>query len=455
MVLKRIFLTTARSIVVLLLALGVLLLVAYAALGYSPRYLYNAPSVATGIGAKLACSMRYVMAHDEQQAASDIRVYSPLLGLLRYEYDDQQQQVTAAMGPFRRQADFLPNTGCALQYDEDVRERVVWRNGHQASAPWPQGHHVDELDPLLQSRLVAMLQRDNEQGQDTRALLVVHQGRVVAEAYAPGYDENSLFLGWSMTKSVNGLLVGQQVLQGRMQVDEDHLFPQWQDERRSIQLQHLLHMTDGLAYDEIYDPGKVAPRMFFQEPSAADFMLSLPLRHTPGRVYEYSSGASNLLAHLVQQRLAEPSYTAVSVIAETFFQPLGMTHALYETDNAGLLMASSYLYASARDWAKFGQLMLNQGELNGVRFVSKEWVEQSLQPNSSSNRPDFGYQWWLNHGHSHARWPSLPSNAFAAQGNREQRLMVLPDQELVMVRLGWSPSKYPTDANMAEIMSWF
>ena len=173
--------------------------------------------------------------------------------------------------------------------------------------------------------------RQRTLGHDTRALLVVHNGNIVAEAYAPGYTERSLFLGWSMAKSITGLMIGQLEMQGKLEVTETGLFPQWQDGRSNISIEQLLHMTDGLAYDEIYDPGATAPAMLFQHPSAAAYMLSLPLRDEPG---------PPLPLFLRQHRLAEPAGATTHrrqqcrssrTFSRTFFPPAG--HATYGVRN--------------------------------------------------------------------------------------------------------------------------
>src|SRR5690554_5235054 len=446
-----------RWLLAIFIVLPLLLVTAaWAVLGYSPVYLYNAPSVATGIGAKLACSMRYVMAQNEQQAAADIKIYSPILALLDYQYDDEQRRVRASLAGYERTASWQEGIGCYLDYAGFTeRKRLHWPHADSIVADWPLGYEVHSIQPDMQQKLAAMLAEDNALGHDTRALLVVHNGAIVAEAYAPGYSERSLFLGWSMAKSITGLMIGQLEMQGKLDVTETGLFPQWQDGRSSISIEQLLHMTDGLAYDEIYDPGATAPAMLFQHPSAAAYMLSLPLRNEPGRYYRYSSGSTVLLNQLVQQRTAANNAAAVEHLAEHFFSPLGMQRMVYETDAAGLLMGSSYLYATARDWAKVGQLMLNGGEINGTRIVTKDWIQRALQPNGSANKRDFGYQWWLNKATDEPRWPGLPDNTFAAQGNREQRVLVIPDQDLVIVRLGWSPGKYRDNENFVEIASWF
>lgn len=433
------------------------LLVAMAlAAGITPKYIANAPEVATGIGARLACSMHFVMGHEEEQIAQDIKVYSPILSFLTYEYDEDNKTVSAQIAGVKRSASWQPKMGCALNYEGVVRKQIDWPQHYRvtASAPWPQGYDVRTTVPALQSKLTSLLNKDNELGFDTRALLVVHKGQIVAESYAEGYNEQSLFLGWSMAKSVTGLLAGWVVQQGKMNVLEMGLFPEWmQDERRTISIMNLLQMTDGLDYDETYKPGETAPAMLFQTADAAQYMIDRPLRHTPGEYYSYSSGSTNLLMYLIQQRLAKDPSEAVQIIDNQFFKPLGIESLVFESDNQGLLMGSSYMYANARDWAKFGQLMLNGGHLNNFYVVTPGWVRESIQPNASANKQNFGYNWWLNQPQE--RWASLAPTAYSSKGNREQRIMVLPDNELVIVRLGWSKDDYRDDEIAAQIMSWF
>lgn len=437
------------------MAVPVLLVITAWAAGITPKYIANAPEVATGIGARLACSMHFVMGQNEAQIADDIKVYSPILSYLTYEFDEENKTASAQIAGIKRTATWQPKMGCAMTYDGHERTQIEWPRMYTQKAAWPQGYEVETIDSGLQAKLDTMLATDNELGMDTRALLVVHKGQIVAEAYAEGYNEDSLFLGWSMAKSVTSLLTGWMVQQGKMNVLEMGLFPQWQhDERRTISIMNLLQMTDGLAYDETYKPGETAPAMLFQAADPVQYMVNLPLRHTPGEHYNYSSGSTNLLMHLIQQRLGkgDPN-AAVNIMAHDFFRPLGIKSFVFESNNQGVLMGSSYMYANARDWAKIGQLMLNEGHLNNFYVVTPEWIRESTQPNASANQQNFGYNWWLNQ--PQIRWPSLAPTAYSAKGNREQRIMVLPDNELVVVRLGWSAGAYRDDENAAEIISWF
>lgn len=430
---------------------------AYVFVGYSPIYIYNAPAVATGIGAKLACSARYVSEMPLEQLRADIEVYSPILGLLEYEFDDATKTASASLpGIKTRTASYQNNMGCYLDYRGfNQRAQIDWPDMKSANAAWPKGNVVLTIDSNVQENLDAMLAADNADGHDTRALLVAHKGKIVAESYADGFSEESRFLGWSMAKSVTAQLLGQLEMAGRVNVSETDIFPEWTDGRASISIENMLNMTDGLAYDEHYDPGDTAVRMLFQEPDAAEYMRSLPLRDAPGTTFNYSSGITNVLAEIVHQRIEGDYAQDALTIANDFFRPMGMTSAVFETDASGAFVGSSYLYASARDWARVGQLMLNGGELNGVRFMTEDYVSRALQYSNAENERAYGYQWWLNIGDAQRRWKDLPRSSYAAMGNREQRVMVIPDDELVIVRLGWSPKDYIDNDNFAEIRSWF
>jgi CubicO group peptidase (beta-lactamase class C family) len=446
-----------RSAVVILALVILLFAVAYFAVGYSPIYLYNAPSVATGIGAKLACSGRFVSGFDLDKTATDIEVYSPILTMLDYEYDEQNKSVSASLlGLKTRTAQFKPGIGCALDYkNTNVRDTVSWPVMKSPNAAWPKGNVVFSINPDIQMKLDDMLAADNAAGHDTRAMLVVHKGKIVAESYVADIDAQTPLLGWSMTKSLNSVILGHLEMKGLVNVNETDLYPHWSDDGRAdISIENLLHMTDGLNYSETYDPGEPAVRMLFQEPDAAEFTASLKLRDEPGTRFTYSSGTANIIADIVQQRIEGDVQTDTDYIIDNIFRPMGMTNVTYEMDASGLFLGSSYFYATARDWARLGQLMLNGGELNGHQIMSPEFHARSLQNNRSENKPAYGYQWWLNTT-AEPRWPDLPKNTYAAMGNREQRVLVIPNDELVIVRLGWSPKDYIDNKNFSEIRTWF
>lgn len=441
------------------LALSLLILVGTTSLlGVTPNYVMSAPDIGGGIGAKLLCSAVYVSGFGKAQAFTDLEQYSPLLRYLDVQYDDNARTVQASLlGMGKTTALYLPGLGCANEYpDEHARNTLQPQPMAHLDSRWPHGNRVDSIQPQTQALIDNLVAEDNREGLNTRALLVVHRGQIVAESYAQGAGPNTPLIGWSMSKSLTSVMLGNLLLRGKLDITQRPVFTQWsQDARRDISLQNMLQMSDGLSFSERYSPGDDVSTMLFTQASITDYALARPLEHPPGVHFNYSSGTANLLARVYYDHTGGSLQTAYDDFMENIALPLSFQDAVFETDAEGVFVGSSYFYASARDWARLGQLMLNGGEINGRRVVSEDWVAQSTAPNSSENNRAYGYQWWLNGGGDDLRWPDLPADVFAAQGNRQQVLMVLPAQELVMVRLGWTSGSYPINERMARIAESF
>jgi CubicO group peptidase (beta-lactamase class C family) len=301
--------------------------------------------------------------------------------------------------------------------------------------------------------LEELVAADNAAGLNTRALLVAQGGEIKAEAYAQNADPQTPLLGWSMAKSLISVMLGNLEMRGLIDLRGPAGFDQWaNDKRAEILISDLLTMTDGLDFSETYNPGDDATSMLFTSPSASDYTLAKPLAFEPGTHFNYSSGTANILARLYGDALGSAQAAYDDYVAE-IAEPLGMSNAVFEMDASGVFFGSSYFYASARDWARLGQLMLNQGAINGRRIVTPEWIQRATSPNGSTNGPAYGYQWWLNDGAAQLRWPSLPADAFAANGNRQQVVMVIPSASTVIVRLGWTAGSYPVDTHFKQILS--
>lgn len=434
----------------------VLLLVAglSALAGITPAFIIYGPGVGSGIGSKLLCSAEYVMGNSRDQAFTDLVQYSPILNELTISYEEDQRAVrTSLFGLAEKTATYIPGLGCAVDYaGYSVRQNIQVQNVAGSNAAWPAGSTVDTIRPDLQSDVEDMVARDNRQGLNTRALLVVHQGRVVAEAYAQQADAQTPLLGWSMAKSLVAIMLGNLEMRGLIDLQAAPGFAEWQeDERADISIVEMLTMTDGLDFSEQYNPGDDATAMLFTEPSMSDYVLAQPLINEPGMVFNYSSGTANLLARLHQDILGGPQ-AAYDDFMVNIYRPMAFQNAVFEVDASGVFAGSSYFYASARDWARMGQMMLNGGTINGQRLVSEDWVRRATAPNDSSNDRAYGYQWWLNRGNDDLRLPDLPADAFYANGNRQQLVMVVPSAEAVIVRLGWTSGSYPSNSNFSEIL---
>lgn len=451
-----------KKVILTLGGLFLVLVVMASLAGITPRYLSSAPAMLTGMGAKLGCSGYYVTGLSAEQSYKDLLTYSPVLKLVDLNFDEGSKSVNAEfLGLETASAKYRPGLGCTLSIGsteplDQLAVSLPSPSDYPASKePWPKGSGVDSIHPDIQRRLDAMLASDNQQGLQTRALLVVNNGQVVAESYAEGFDEHSKLLGWSMAKSVTSLMMGHLEMVGKLDFDQQPVFEDWaNDDRREIHWRDLMHMSSGLDFPEVYEPGAGATEMLFTVRRGSDLPLAAELVHPPGTVFEYSSGTTNLLSRKLYEAAGGTPEANVAYLHKHLITPLHLQNFIFEPDPSGTFVGSSYLYASARDWARIGQLMLNRGELNGYRLVTKDWVARALQPNRSENKKSYGYQFWLNRGDAEPRWEDLPEDSFAALGNRKQMVMVVPSKDTVIVRLGWTHGSYPSNKNVAAILSW-
>lgn len=444
---------------ILITAVVVIVIALASSNGITPSYLAAAPGVASGIGAKLLCSARYVSGFSEQQALDDLVQYSPLLEYLDVEFDDGRKQVNASLfGLSPTTASYVEGIGCYSDFD-GYPERASFQQALPMpvfTSHWPHGSRVDTLDEAVQTQLNEMIAADNVQGLNTRALLIVKDGRIVAESYAQNVGPETPLLGWSMAKSLMAVMLGNLEYRGILDIEKQPVFENWsQDERSAITLKNLLTMTDGLDFSEQYNPGDDATAMLFTEPSSSDYAMRRPLRYEPGARFNYSSGTANLLSRVYFDHTGATLSDSLQDYRQHIATPMSFQHTVFEPDASGVLVGSSYFYASARDWARMGQMMLDGGVLNGARIVSEDWVVRATSPNNSDNNRAYGYQWWLNRGNRSLRWPDLPDDAYAAQGNREQSVTVIPSQNLVVVRLGWTSGDYPINDRIAVMLNWF
>ncbi len=286
---------------------------------------------------------------------------------------------------------------------------------------------------------------------ETRAVLVLHDGAVAAERYENGYGPRTKFLGWSMSKTVTAVLIGALVAEGRLRLDNSPPIPAWQrpgDPRGEITLRQLLQMRSGLRHKEnsapIYDSDEV--RMLFRDgrDDMAAWAEAQPLAHEPGRVFNYSTSTGVILADIAARVLA-PGGTPdarqramADFFHSRFSEPLGAPSFTPEYDAAGTMIGGSMIWATARDWARFGEMLRHKGSVGGAQLVPRAWVEFMTSP--SPRAPDYGAMTWLNRP-SHTKRNVLfaaqgPKDAFAAIGHQGQFVIVIPSEHLTIVRLG-------------------
>jgi len=323
------------------------------------------------------------------------------------------------------------------------RRSAIYRPGHATraglSVPWPQGEASAALREVVAS---AFAEPDPKRLRRTRAVVVVRDGRIVAERYAPGFTEQTPFPGWSMTKSVLGTLIGVLVGEGRLSLHDRALWSQWRDPdpRAAITLEDLLRMRSGLHFSEVYsDLSSDVIEMLFNRSDTAAYAASRPLSSRPGTVWSYSSGTTNILSAIARKVVGEERYSDWP--RQVLFDPVGMSSAVLEPDPSGTFVGSSFMLATAQDWARFGQLYLDDGVWEGRRVLPADWVRFSTTPTPQSQGV-YGAHWWLKLqpeiGGGTADAARIRSDAFFALGHEGQTLTVIPSLRLVVVRLGLS-----------------
>lgn len=334
------------------------------------------------------------------------------------------------------------------------RDTVAWPMGDLVKDTLPSGLDTTALRKAIDD---IFIERDTANPIHTRAVIVVYKGQLVGERYAPGFTKDTRLLGWSMTKSITGALIGLLVNDGRLKEDDPAPVPEWSnpaDPRHAITLKNLLQQSSGLTFEENYAHSSDATIMLYKRADMGAYTASHPLKDTPGSVWYYSSGNTNILSRIVRQIVGESRYHAFPY--ERLFSKLGMRSAVLEPDPSGTFVGSSYMYASARDWARFGLFYLNDGVSGHERLLPEGWVARSTQPAAAAPQGQYGYQLWLNAGTKNnpadRLYPHAPTDMFYADGHEGQYIFVIPSKQLVVVRLGLTEGKFDGDGFLAEIL---
>jgi CubicO group peptidase (beta-lactamase class C family) len=322
-----------------------------------------------------------------------------------------------------------------------------------AGVPWPtvewptaRAEDVGADKPGLTAAIDrAFAEADPDSSWRTRAVLIVYRGRLVAERYAAGFGPEARFPGWSVAKSVTNALCGVLVKEGRLSLrGPAHQGDWWQpgDARRDITIDHLLRMSDGLEWSERYEglPSNVLQLLFGGgRRDMAAYAAGRRLAHAPDTHWNYSSGASLILSGLIRRAVGGRPGESAAFARRALFSRIGMQSALVEMDAAGAIVGSSYVHATARDYARFGLLYLRDGIWDGERILPEGWVDYTRTPSPTAPGGRYGAHFWLNAGSpadGPRPLPRVPRDAFYAWGRGGQFVVVVPSRDLVVVRLG-------------------
>jgi CubicO group peptidase (beta-lactamase class C family) len=415
--------------------------------------IFYAPIMA-GMAAKTMCSCVYVSGRTPESVVQ--KEFDVFPGLSKASIAFGADSTVTASILFRsKKAIYRKGLGCTLlseASEQEVRSQKILIADPPPFNPdtvaWPLGDSLIESsmeygidqEKLQQAIDHAFVDVNLSESIFTHAVVVVYNGDIVAEKYAEGFDKNSRLMGWSMTKSITNALIGILVKDEKISLNEYAPIAAWQqDERKNIRIEHLMQATSGLEWSEDYfSPFADFHQMFIYSDDKAKYAASKKLAHPIGTHFQYSSGTTNILSQIIRQKTGDDAYYRFPY--ERLFYKTGMLGAIMEPDASGTFVASSYCYATARDWARLGLLYLNDGYWNGERILPEGWVEFSTMPSSAAPRQEYGAQIWLNYGEknnpANVEYEGLPNDVFLFDGFEKNFVVIVPSKNLVVVRLG-------------------
>ena len=408
--------------------------------------LQRAAGVAAGFASHQLCSATFVSQVEPETFYREAiaPTVAPLGFLLSHKVDRERGEVTASFaGLAERRAAYRGALGCLVLHDPAPPPATP------ALMATPESPAVEPTDPALAAALDrAFAETSRAPHRQTKAVVVLHAGRIVAERYASGYGVDTPIIGWSATKSVTNALIGILVRQGKVSLAGPAPVAAWadpQDPRRAITIDHLLRMNSGLdigqslsaGASDAFDP---TAHMVFGERDMAGFAERAKLRAAPGTQWTYTNGNTLLLSRIVRDASGGDAASVLAFARRELFDPLGMRHVTLEMDATGTPIGASHMLASARDWARFGQLYLDDGMAGGTRLLPEGWVDYSATLTRGSEQYGYGAGFWTNRADSggalYRTKAGIPADAFMARGAFGQYVIVIPSKRLVVARFG-------------------
>lgn len=408
-------------------------------------YIGSLAPIITGYAAKNLASGIFVAGRTQESLEKEDLNFS-FIKYNQNSVDYDKKEVTSRFLFWKSKAIYIDGFGCTLLRDfpeEVIRSRpyvkvelpaedpdtIPWPSGNRLADTIPQGINMEKLSRALDKALANELPMKG-----TFAVAVAYRNQLVSERYREGFSPGNLFLSWSMAKSVTSALAGILAYEGALDINEPVGIAEWQDDgRKDITLAHLLNMTSGLEWNEDYGSNSDVNKMLFKKGDMALYTLQKQAEASPDELWKYASGSTNLVSQLIRKAIGDDrKYLAFP--REALFNRIGMRSAVFETDPSGNFIGSSYVYATMRDYVRFGLLYLNDGNWNGEQILPEGWVDFTALPASDSDG-QYGASFWLNRDNDYT---GVPADMFYCRGHDGQYIYIIPSLELVVVRTGFS-----------------
>lgn len=430
--------------------------------GYQNRQYLDQLPIGCAFKARVLCAAVFVSGRDPAVVEREDMGFNPLFKLFKAKINRTEKSVTCSLlgtGIYEKKAIQVENLGAVLLSGIEEKTIRQWNPAistpeqiNPEKIPWPKGDlmpagpHPAKIDMAKINSAVdgLFIEANPKKKLHTRALLIVYNGRIIAERYSEGITKDTPMLSWSMAKSVTNAIIGILVKQGKINIKNPAPVPEWQkadDPRHAITLDQLLRMSSGLEWVEAYAERPVSDvnSMLLLKPDMAAYAASKPLAVKPDTLWRYSSGTTNIICRLIREKVgSREAYWDFP--RRELFNKISMRSAIWGTDATGTFIGSSFIYATARDYARFGLLYLNDGVWQGERLLPAGWVAYSTTPTPAAPKGQYGAHFWLNGGKgakpTERMYPQLPADTFFARGYQGQIIAIIPSRKLVVVRLG-------------------
>ncbi len=423
----------------------------------------RAMRIASASTSQTLCNAAFISKTDPDQAyQEEIRPaggMSLIAWALHYDVDRAHQQVTSSIGlGAKSRALFHPDYGCLIDYGDLTASALAaaspdtGQDQKISADPYPSlgaAHTIQATDPYIRDAIdSAFREPDAPPYRRTKAVVVVHHGQLIAEKYAPDVSIDTMLPGHSLSKSLTHALIGILAAQHKLDPDAPVPIPEWHkpnDPRAAITAKHLLSMSSGMPWDERSGGFDQSTRMWFTEPDPFKYAIAEPLDSAIGQHWAYSNLGYVALSRLARDLSGGTAQSVTGFAKRELFTPLGMKHVFLTLDSTGTPEGSNMFLASARDWARFGLLYLNNGRIEvggaGRQILPADWTKLARTPTLDAG---YGSGFWLNNTTAEHPLPGhwgmkgAPKDIYFGRGYLGQFIIIIPSRDLVIVRMGTS-----------------
>lgn len=427
-------------------------------------YVWPRLPILTAFSAKGMCSSVFLAGKQPERISAEDLSFFPI-NLAKNSIDYQEKSVTSSVfGLAKRKAIFREGHGAVIVLETPEEELLesqftIPEPGYsQDTIPWPKGDILHDSLPegVNYARLNELIDTCfDTPGTDplkkTLAVAIVYNNQLIAEKYLDGYDYQTMFHGWSMTKTIIGAWAGLLSAEGKIKLEDKAGFDEWEnDERANITVKNVIQMCSGLGWFEDYFTISDATVMLMQSEDMLASVIDNELSYPPGTYWNYSSGDANLLSGIIRNTIGNDNEYHTAIYEDLLYKA-GMLNTKVETDATGLFVASSYSYGSLRDWARFGLLFLNNGIFAGDTIIPPNWVDFMKTPAPPSD----GYYagtFWLEESHAKDALVDAPDDIFFADGFLGQRIYIIPSKNLVAIRMGFGMKNFNMNDFLREVV---